>query len=1418
MEIGKDLRSWDDPLRVALVNSYGAAGSNCALICCELPAAQMQDKKLDILGRSLPLPIVLSAASKSSLELNARVFQSYLSKNQSSLDLADVAFTLHRHRKRHKFYLETSTADTGGQNLPELPYLESPKQPKPVVLVLSGQYDTKVALDRKIYECYPAFRSYIDSCDAGVLQLGYSSIRETVFQTSPIPNATSLQCSIFAVQYASARCWIDSGLRPERIIGHSFGELVALAISGALSLMDCLRLVTSRAHSIDTKWGAEKGAMIAVHDTTCNVQILVSRLNSSLKGARIEIACYNAPASTILVGTTADIERAEYFLATTAEFRNIKVQRLSTSHAFHSALTEPILSELENASDNLEWRDPEIPLETCTRDGLTFTRGWNPSTHAREPVYFVDAVQRVEKLLGSCVWLEVGFNSPIIPMIRRACASPKSHYFHAMKTDAGSTSLDFIGHAISDLRRSGIHLSHWAFLGPGRRNYRKVWLPPYQFDRTAFWMENIDRVREAYELASKALPSAENASETASSKLIQIKPHADVKSTVIDFSINPKSERFQALVRGHSLLRQPLCPAPMYMECTVMAIQNLIGNIDSKHLEFENLHFQTPLGLDPAREIDLRLENMVPNQRWKLTISSVFSQNKTNALIHCTGNISLLKRDLSVYTRLVESSIEGVRRSHDTERLKSKRAYGLFSKVMNYLPFFQGIKSLNLLESEAVAVVKFSDNQPYRDDSTVWRRCDTVLIDNFVSVVGLLLNSSGRASDTEIMIANAMDRVTLTAACKTTEPVEWLVYGAFRSTDFAQHLGDVYVCLPTGELVAMMVGVQFIKVDTTKMSKALTSANGGTPKDHSLRSIEIQAESASTMEVDSALTKSSLGAPTPCEDSTDVDIKGMISSYTGLSLDDIPHDGVLFDLGFDSLSIIEFASEVQQAYGTKLTQDQISSMTLDDLGVFLEAKSTNRNVAIKATVNTTIQENRSSNPEKQLPSVSELRVRSTEKPQEEFQENTVYTDALESLAESDSHFENTASQRGYSNYYDQILPILNSLTLAYIIEAFLSMGIDLFAYPPGSIITPVSYMPKYQKLMNRIWEILQAQGIISRHSSVIIRGRASPAIQPSATIYDALVLQFPQYIPDAKVMKLSGEGLARSLRGEQDPLALLFGTPSSSKIMDDYYGTSPMVATLNDQLITFVMLLLQNRRKCGQRSFRILEIGAGTGGTTFGLANKIQAAGLACEYTFTDISGRMISKAREKLTGYPWIKFGNLDLEKEIPDQFRNRFDVTISTNCVHATKNVLTSSRRIWETLVKHGVAVLAEGTERIDWFDLAFGQLDGWWAADDGRDHPIQKESLWTKTFQEAGFEAVGCSGGTTREAKTQQLIVGCKTSPQAGSAPDQSELYQLQTMVYKEADGLPIHADVYIPREVHKSHYPIGTGSQSMGSSCG
>lgn len=277
-----------------------------------------------------------------------------------------------------------------------------------------------------------------------------------------------------------------------------------------------------------------------------------------------------------------------------------------------------------------------------------------------------------------------------------------------------------------------------------------------------------------------------------------------------------------------------------------------------------------------------------------------------------------------------------------------------------------------------------------------------------------------------------------------------------------------------------------------------------------------------------------------------------------------------------------------------------------------------------------------------------------------------------------------------------------------------------------------------------------------------------------------------------------------------DPIKLLFGTSSSNRILEEYYSHSPMVSTLTSQLVTFIMGCLEtpNHYTSRAETLKILEIGAGTGGTTAELAEQLAAAGVPVEYKFSDVSSTMVCKARNRFaTKYGWMSFERLDLEQPPPAHLQGRFDIIIGTNCVHATRDHAATARRIRQMLNQDGFMVLSEVTRIVDWYDLVFGLLDGWWLANGGNSYPLQPAETWMAAFRKAGFASGMFSQGASDDANTQKLLVGCNreiaglsgggsTHSHVITSETPSPRLEKKTVVYKEVDGVQIEADIFLP----------------------
>lgn len=233
-------------------------------------------------------------------------------------------------------------------------------------------------------------------------------------------------------------------------------------------------------------------------------------------------------------------------------------------------------------------------------------------------------------------------------------------------------------------------------------------------------------------------------------------------------------------------------------------------------------------------------------------------------------------------------------------------------------------------------------------------------------------------------------------------------------------------------------------------------------------------------------------------------------------------------------------------------------------------------------------------------------------------------------------------------------------------------------------------------------------------------------------------------------------------------------------------------------------------------SLQILEVGAGFGGTTTRLAEILRASGVSVSYKFTDISPLLVKSAKAKFSKYAWMEFQTLNLENDIPPLLKGTYDVVIGTNCVHATTSKVRTISRLKSLLNDQGFIMLSEVTEVIDWYDIVFGLLDGWWVADDGSKYPLQPPESWVHAFREAGFmdSNITYSRGVSPESNTQRLLIASiKHEVSADTLGNRIKIPGMQLVVYKVVEDVKVEADIYLPLQSSVIAMPVGTLSSPV-----
>ena len=1410
--INTNLMPWKPAFRAICVNSYGAAGSNSALLVCQGP--QTTSKSSTKGAENSTYPIIISARTKGSVQRYIELLENKIRTSASEIVVGDLALSLSRRQTDQRFSLITTLARSEGvaklQELAENSVQETTQEVHRVVLAFSGQSKQDFGIDKTLYDACYLFRTHLDHCHETIILLGISEgLYPAIFSKGPFSDTKILQCSLFAIQYAYAQTWIGSGLMVDAVVGHSFGELTALAVSGTLSLEDALKLVATRADLMLSRWGSEPGTMLAVHDTVDTVGSIIHSLPNGT--ADLEIACYNAQTSQVVVGTEKCIQQTEGLLRSEPRFRSIKFQRVEVTHGFHSRFTDPLLSELDEVAKSLTFLPPKILLETCTAEKTYMVGPQRISQHTRTPVHLQQAVQRLETRLGPCLWLEAGVNTPIISMVKKAVKKPEIHSFLALKSAKSLEDPMYpVAEFVADLWRQGVQVKHPSFVFPQKNGLQPMWLPPYQFEQTRHWLPYVDRAIEAIN-SRPAATVQEYREDNTPLKLVTARGNEGI------FSINIQSPRFTNIVASHSVLGFPLCPVALYLECVVMAAEEIASDKASmKSLCFDTLSNIKPLGLDPSRSIFLTLEQNGVAGNWSFKIYSNLVNTPTDkAALHVQGEVSFPSpQELSrwwpreYYQRHMDQKLKAFSAQLDTQTLKQGLVYKLFSRVVNYDGLLKGISiiSLSMSDSNLEALAEITiPNDTNKQDSTAIRVCDTSALENFLQVAGLLINCSEQhCSMDEYFIVTGIDSVFVPTDCDFDNRSLWTVYTTVTLLDGCKATADVYVLVDGTELVATMIGVRFIKLPVKQMRVILETAHNvkcdvtmsfegndpmvglsGEAVEHTTANKENSDESHKPREPDhvhepaAPATNGESQASSMGPQLQELLIS-IVAESAGIERSTVDVGASFEDLGLDSLSLMDLASELEEKAGLEFSDGIASDGSITNL---LGLSRTTSFESVRALSSAPPRDRQlSSGP----PAVAQP---------------ATLGDASEALGQCVELFDTFARQRDFTRYYEKVAPEQDKLMLAYIAEAFKTLGVDLWQLNDGQVVPPVKCTRKHERLMPRLWAILKKFGVTAlREDGVKVRTSRLLSTMPAKKLLQNIAVDFPAYRGENELMSLTGSKLADCLTGKVDPVALLF-RQRGPDLLNEYYCNSPQLAVFTDLLVEFMKYVFQHS---GPGTIRILEIGGGFGGTTTSLASVLDSLGRDFAYTFSDVAPRLVNSAKKKFSKYAWMDFQVLNMENDPPASLRGEFDIVIGTNVVHATSNVVLSCKRIKSLLREGGCMLLSEVTRIIDWYDLVFGLLDGWWEFTDGREYVLQDAETWMKKVKEAGFDTAAYSGGSSLEATTQKLILG--STKFTGAKVKQSE-HTLETLTYKTVDGLDIMADIYFPKVSISGPMPIG-----------
>lgn len=273
----------------------------------------------------------------------------------------------------------------------------------------------------------------------------------------------------------------------------------------------------------------------------------------------------------------------------------------------------------------------------------------------------------------------------------------------------------------------------------------------------------------------------------------------------------------------------------------------------------------------------------------------------------------------------------------------------------------------------------------------------------------------------------------------------------------------------------------------------------------------------------------------------------------------------------------------------------------------------------------------------------------------------------------------------------------NKVVLSDIFLALYGKGVftdsnRLYTYE--EIVKTLNIPNKLYKLMHRWLTVLCNEKIVvHRDGGYCVNLFIAEQYKNNKKLWDEMYsiegrLHYSQKLLD--YLKTSSDVLPELMAGKEDPLNLLFPKGEMDVAMAAYHDNiiNRIMNGLAKEEIEF--LALDNRRT----PIRILEVGAGVGGTSVDVIPSLDGTG--AEYYFTDLSAFFLNNAREKFSGYEWVKYNIFDINKDIMEQTIAPFsvDIILAANVLHNAKNIHYVLENLKKLLKPNGTIIILEET----------------------------------------------------------------------------------------------------------------------------